>query len=121
MRVPMGASHGIGHQLGAVAGVAHGHTSCVLLPEVMRYNLSVNADRQKLIAGAMGEDCTPAHELVKTLIKQLGMPTTLREVGVKRVQFDAIADGALQNMFVRANPRAIETTSQVVEILEGCW
>lgn len=121
MRVPMGASHGIGHQLGAVAGVAHGHTSCVLLPEVMCYNLSVNADRQKLIAGAMGEDCTPAHELVKTLIKQLGMPTTLREVGVKRVQFDAIADGALQNMFVRANPRAIETTSQVVEILEGCW
>ena len=31
MRTPYGASHGIGHQLGAVAGVQHGLCSCVLL------------------------------------------------------------------------------------------
>ena len=121
MRVPMGASHGIGHQLGAVAGVAHGHTSCILLPAVLRYNQPVNADRQKLIAQALGSPDQPAHNLLFSLIKDLGLPTTLQEVGVKRSQFQMIAEGAMQNMFVRANPRSINSTSQVVEILESCW
>jgi maleylacetate reductase len=121
MRVPMGASHGIGHQLGAVAGVAHGHTSCILLPAVMRYNLPVNAERQKLVAKALGFPERPAHELLSSLISELGMPTTLQEVGVERSQFESIANGAMHNMFVRANPRSITTPSQVLEILESCW
>lgn len=121
MRVPMGASHGIGHQLGAVAGVPHGHTSCVLLPAVMRFNEAVTRERQTLISQALGAPEQQAHELVADIIRSLGMPTTLREVGVKREQFDAIADGALQNMWVRANPRPIDTTEQVFEVLESCW
>jgi len=121
MRVPMGASHGIGHQLGAVAGVAHGHTSCILLPAVMRYNVSVNADRQKLIAQALGSPDQPAHALLTSFIQDLGMPTTLQEVGVKRSQFQAIANGAVHNIFVRANPRSIDSASQVLEILDSCW
>lgn len=120
MRVPMGASHGIGHQLGAVAGVPHGLTSCVLLPAVMRYNLSANAARQDRVAQALGEPQTPAHELLQALIHELALPSTLGEVNVHRWQFDAIADGALQNMFVRANPRPITTRAQVMEILESC-
>ena len=52
--VPMGASHGIGYVLGAEFGVPHGHTSCVMLPSVMRWNKSANAERQALVAAAMG-------------------------------------------------------------------
>jgi alcohol dehydrogenase class IV len=37
-RTPFGASHGIGHQLGAVAAVPHGVCSCVLLPAVLDWN-----------------------------------------------------------------------------------
>src|SRR5215468_3620502 len=36
--VPMGASHGIGYVLGAVFDIPHGHTSCIMLPSVMRWN-----------------------------------------------------------------------------------
>src|SRR5262249_30795235 len=42
--VPMGASHGIGYALGASYNVAHGHTSCVMLPAVLKWNSVVNAD-----------------------------------------------------------------------------
>jgi maleylacetate reductase len=42
-RVNYGASHGIGHVLGGIADVPHGHTSCVMLPHVMRYNEPVTA------------------------------------------------------------------------------
>ena len=34
--VAKGASHGIGHVLGGTAGVAHGYTSCIMLPHVLR-------------------------------------------------------------------------------------
>ena len=53
-RIPWGASHGIGHQLGAVAGVPHGYCSCVMLPSVLRYNNEVNADQQKTGGGSDG-------------------------------------------------------------------
>lgn len=120
MRVPMGASHGIGHQLGAVAGVPHGHTSCVLLPGVMRYNEIVNADRQRLVAQALGSSQQPVDVQLRTLIKTLGLPTRLRDVNVNRSQFEAIANGALENMFVRANPRPITNSAQIYDILEIC-
>ena len=51
-RVDWGASHGIGHQLGAVANVPHGHCSCVMLPSVLRWNCSVNAAQQTVVAQA---------------------------------------------------------------------
>ena len=51
--VPMGASHGIGYVLGAVFDVPHGHTSCIMLPAVMRWNKTVNAERQALVSVAM--------------------------------------------------------------------
>jgi alcohol dehydrogenase class IV len=121
MRVDMGASHGIGHQLGAVAGVPHGHTSCVLLPAVLDYNVTENADRQALISRALGAPERAASELIAQTIAALGMPRTLRDVGVKQSDFEAIANGALQNMFVRANPRPIKTKSDVFQILERCW
>src|SRR5436305_1062165 len=52
--VPMGASHGIGYVLGAEFGVPHGYTSCVMLPSVMRWNKSANAERQAQVAAAKG-------------------------------------------------------------------
>src|SRR5260370_22898956 len=52
--VPMGASHGIGYVLGAVFDIPHGHTSCIMLPAVMGWDKSVNAERHAPLAAAMG-------------------------------------------------------------------
>lgn len=120
-RVPYGASHGIGHQLGAVAGVAHGHCSCVMLPSVLRYNAAVNADRQALVSEAMGQPGVPAADVVEALVTSLGQPTRLRDVGVERAQLDAIAAGSVENMMVRSNPRPVETAVQIREILDLAW
>ena len=57
--VPTGASHGIGYALGATFGVAHGHTSCVMLPAVLKWNAAVNAERQKALSEAMGAPDRP--------------------------------------------------------------
>lgn len=120
-RVEWGASHGIGHQLGAVANVPHGHCSCVLLPSVLKYNAETNGERQQLVAEAMGDPGRPAHALVAELIERLGMPTRLRDVGVERSHFDAIANGGMQNMMVRSNPRPITHADHIRDILEIAW
>lgn len=120
-RVEWGASHGIGHQLGAVANVPHGHTSCVLLPAVMRYNKPVNGERQAMVAGAFGKPGGDAAALIGELIEALGQPRTLRDVGVLKAHYPAIAAGAMQNVMVRSNPRPIDAPEQISEILDLAW
>lgn len=120
-RVPYGASHGIGHQLGAVAGVPHGYTSCILLPHIMAYNAKAIGDRQGLLSEALGDAAKPAATAIAELVSQLGMPQRLRDVGVTREHFSAIAEGSLLNAWVRANPEPIDHAEQVMGILEAAY
>ena len=117
-RVPYGASHGIGHQLGAVAGVPHGYTSCIMLPHVMAYNEPATSPQQQRIATALGRPDQPASTSMGELIASLGMPTRLRDVGVERDHFAAIANGSLANAWVRANAQPITSPDEVLSILE---
>lgn len=116
-----GASHGIGYALGAGYDVAHGHTSCVMLPAVMRWNAPVNADRQMALSQAMGAPDRPAADLVAELIAELGQPGTLRAVNIRRDQLPELARRALDYPNLRANPRPVTTVEQVSEILEIAW
>jgi len=116
--VPMGASHGIGYVLGAEFGVPHGHTSCVMLPSVMRWNKSANAERQALVASAMGHPNEDAGDVLDDFIRGLGMPRSLREVKVGPEHFDRIAQQAMATPWVPRNPRKIEGPAQVREILD---
>jgi maleylacetate reductase len=119
--VPVGASHGIGHVLGAHAGVPHGETSCVMLPAVMTWNRGVNFEEQMRVARAFDRDDDDAAGAVRELIASLGLPTRLREVGVRREDFAVIAEKAMHDHAVKTNPRPVEKPADVVEILELAW
>lgn len=116
--VPMGASHGIGYVLGAAFGVPHGHTSCIMLPAVMRWNKPENADRQALVASAMGKADSDAGGLLDAFIGGLGMPRSLATVNIGRENFQQIAEQAMGTPWVPRNPRRIDGPAQVREILE---
>ena len=119
--VPKGASHGIGHVLGGTAHVPHGYTSCVMLPHVLRFNLAVNPDRQALVSDALGERDAPAADLVAGLIADLGLPSRLRDVGVKEDQLDLIAELSMHDRWIHTNPRKIDGPPMVREILDAAW
>ena len=112
--VPMGASHGIG----AAFDVPHGHTSCIMLPAVMRWNRVVNAERQAMVAAAMGRPGEDAGGLLHALIAGLGMPRSLSAVKIGPEHFDRIAGQAMATPWVPRNPRHINGPAQVREILE---
>jgi len=116
--VPMGASHGIGYVLGAMFDIPHGHTSCIMLPAVMRWNKPVNAERQALIAAAMGHPGEDAGDVLDAFIAGLGMPRSLGAVGIRADSFDTMSDAAMKTPWVPRNPRPIAGPEQVREILE---
>lgn len=119
--VTRGASHGIGHVLGGTADVPHGYTSCVMLPNVLRYNKPVNAAQQDEVSAALGRPGDDAAGAVGDLISSLGLPRRLRDVGVSREQFPTIAENAMLDRHISTNPRPIGGPEDVLEILEMAW
>jgi len=116
--VPMGASHAIGHILGGTCDVPHGYTSCVMLPNVLRFNAPVNGERQALVSEAFGRAGEAAADVVGEFIAALGMPRTLRDVSVTPDLFDLIAKNSLHDRWLHTNPRKIDGAADVVKILE---
>lgn len=119
--VTKGASHGIGHVLGGTAKVPHGHTSCVMLPNVLRYNKPVNAERQTMVSAALARPDDEAADAVRDLVASLGQPGTLRDVGVGQGQLDDIAAKSMHDRCIHTNPRKITDAAQVREILDMAW
>ena len=119
--VPTGASHGIGYALGATFGVPHGHTSCVMLHAVLKWNAAANGERQKALADAMGAPGREVSDLIKELVVGLDQPVTLRAAGIKREDLPELAKRALEYQPVQLNPRPINTPQDVMEILELAW
>jgi alcohol dehydrogenase class IV len=105
--VPMGASHAIGHQLGSVCGVMHGITSCIMLAPVLRYTSS-RSDKQKKLQDRVlavwnkSLRCEEQNlaDAVEKFVKSLGLPSTLREVGVeKQEDIEKVAESTLTDVF----------------------
>ncbi len=119
--VTKGASHGIGHVLGGTAGVPHGYTSCVMLPPVLRFNEPVNAERQAWVSEALGEPSEKAGDVVAALVASLGLPGTLRDVGVKLEQLDRIAEECMHDRWVHTNPRKLDGPPAVRALLDAAW
>jgi maleylacetate reductase len=119
--VSKGASHGIGHVLGGTADVPHGYTSCVMLPHVLRFNAAENAARQAWVSDALGRPGEAAADAVAALIASLGLPQTLRDVGVRREQLDRIASGSMHDRWVHTNPRKIDGPAAVRSLLDAAW
>jgi maleylacetate reductase len=119
--VSKGASHGIGHVLGGTADVPHGYTSCVMLPQVLRFNLEVNADKQARVSEALGHPGEPAADVVAGLIAGLGLPTRLRDVGVREDQLDVIAENSMHDRWIHTNPRKIDGPAVIRDLLDSAW
>ena len=120
-RTEYGASHGIGHALGADAGVPHGITSCVLLPTVMRFNAAVCAAPMAEIAAALGQPGRDAADQVEALIASLGLPTRIGQLGINADRLPLIAQKAMASPWVHSNPRKIDSAGQVLALLQQAW
>lgn len=107
--------HAMSHAVTAYAQVPHGVANAILVRYVMEFNLIGNPEKHADIAAALGEDTdglTPmeagrvAVDAVRELADEVGIPQTLREVGVTEAMVESLADGAMKaTVGVSMNPR----------------
>jgi len=100
-RVPMGASHAIGHVLGGTCDVPHYFCTAVMMPSVLRYNKPATAEAQSTIADALRAPGLAASDAFAAFIGKLGLPSKLSDVGVGEDRFRLIGENAMLSIFAR--------------------
>lgn len=113
--VGLGVVHGMAHPLSAFYDTPHGVANAVLLPYVMEFNASHTGTKFREIARAMGvkdvdkmkqaEYREAAVKAVAKLKKDVGIPKTLKEIGVKKEDLEALAEAAMADVCTGGNPR----------------
>lgn len=103
------AVHALSYPLGSSFHLPHGLSNALLLPYVMEFNLPAARERYTGVAHALG--CTTAEqgiEKVRFLIRECGLPATLKAVGVPYDAIEALAVDAMKvTRLLKNNPRPV--------------
>ena len=128
--VGLGVVHGMAHPLSAFYDTPHGVANAVLLPYVMAFNAEYTGEKFREIARMMGvknvdsmtqdEYRKAAVDAVRQLSKDVGIPQTLKEIGVKEEDLPALADAAMADVCTGGNPRPC-TKELVLEVYKTAF
>ena len=127
--VGLGIVHSMAHQLGATYDVAHGIACSLFLPYVLEWNGEVVKSRFRDMAKAFGlhvdersdEVCVSlVVNAVRDLETRLGVPQHLNELGVKKEDFEVMAEKALQDPCTGGNPREV-TKEDIIMLMERAY
>jgi maleylacetate reductase len=130
MNTRFGLSHLLGHQIGPRWNVPHGITSCITLPNSMRFMAEIAAERFGPVAEGYGIPFDPSNPKPAALacadrtaefIAQFDVPRTLHDAGVPRAEIGEIVapiTRELQHMSVVDRPM---TEQEVLALLEACY
>lgn len=123
--VGLGLVHGMAHPLSAWYNIPHGVACASLLPTIMKYNKDFTGEKYREIAIVLGiegaetmslEDVRDAAcQAIDQLSKDVGIPATISELGVKEEDIPAIAKDALNDVCTPGNPR--DTTLEEINEL----
>ena len=124
----LGLVHGIAHTLSAHFGLAHGMANATVLPYVMEYNADSCPEKMVDLAkainlpitGNLDEDKLLLAKDLKRLTTELGIKT-LSEQGIKKEDFDMLAEDVLKEPVLGFNPRQNITKEDVLAILEKAF
>ena len=127
--VGLGIVHSMAHQLGATYDVAHGIACSLFLPYVLEWNGEVVKSRFRDMAKAFGlhvdersdEVCVSlVVNAVRDLETRLGVPQHLNELGVKKEDFEVMAEKALRDPCTGGNPREV-TKEEIIMLMERAY
>ena len=124
--VPVGLSHAIGHQLGAI-GVPHGVTSCITLPHVMRFFEPQTRNQQRVMAEELADargarNARSAAEEMEALFGDLQVPRTISQFGIAHDRLNDVVRATMgeAEAVIRQAPRPV-SPDDVRELLERAY
>lgn len=110
------AVHALAYPLGVMYHVPHGLSVALLLPFVMEYNLPAAPARHAQLALALGAEAAASDletgargiALIKKLISDCGLPSSLQELGIPLEAIDTMAADAMKvQRLLKNNVRAV--------------
>ena len=109
----LGATHSLAHPLSALFGMHHGTANAICLPHVMTFNAERKPGLYRRVGIACGLDVLKGSDaeadeksikFVRTFMRKLGLPSALREFGVRETNVDALATQAFADSCHQTNP-----------------
>lgn len=124
----LGNVHAMSHPVSAYFDVAHGVANAILLPTVVAYNELADQGKYyeiyKCIAKCPVEKASfyswMLTEELQTLLDELSIPATLKEVGVKAELFDRMAEDAMKSGNILVNPRST-TKEDIIRLYQKAF
>lgn len=128
---PVAAVHALAYPLGGHFHIPHGLSNSLVLPHVMRFNLPSAAPLYAELAPIMFPDETfsGAPEqvsetlitLIETLIDDLGLPKTLREMNIEASFLPRLAEDAMQQTRLLINNPREMTFASALDIYKTAY
>lgn len=114
--VGLGIVHSMAHSLGAYFDTPHGLANALLLPHVLRWNGKVCPDRFRNMGREFGLDMDNLKDeeavekvcdAVDKLARSVGIPKTLKEIGIPYDALETLATQAINDVCTPGNPREV--------------
>ena len=127
--VGLGIVHSMAHSLGAFFDTPHGVANALLLPHVLKFNGQICPELFRNMGRAFGlnmdnlsdsESVDKVVHAIKELSINLGIPQTLREIGIPEEMIPALAKQALKDPCTPGNPREV-TEEDIIEIYKEAY
>ena len=124
----LGDVHAMSHPVSAYFNVAHGVANAILLPVIVEYNELADQGKYYDIYRCVAKAPVPeamfySHMLteeLRALNMELGIPSCLKDAGVKAEYFDAMAEDAMKSGNISVNPRST-TKADVLELYKKAF
>jgi alcohol dehydrogenase len=122
----LGLVHGIGHALGGGFNIPHGNALCIVLEQVLRYNLPVRSERIAQVAFALGVGKTENNDSanaeaaitrISQLVEAVGLKASLSDYQITQADLDSLAETTLADAVTLNNPQK-PTHEDVVSIMK---
>ena len=127
--VGLGIVHSMAHSLGAFFDTPHGIANALLLPHVLRFNGKVCPELFRNMGRAfelnmdnLSDDAAVEKVVnaVADLSKRLGIPQTLREIGIPEEMIPTLANQAIDDACTPGNPREV-SVDDIIEIYKEAY
>ncbi len=121
----VGLAHSMAHTVGMLYNVPHGVACGIMLPKVMRFNVDHATDKLAMIALQLGVNtfgmdkrkaALAAADEVENLMKSVGHPMRLRDLGVPEDGLEACCMHAAGDPVTLYNARPVGSPQEILEI-----
>jgi len=103
----LGSIHALSHPFGGIYGAHHGALNGVIMPYVLQANRPAIEDRVDYLATVIGvKGFDGFYDWILSLRSEIGIPNTLKELGIDDPDFDRIGAIAIEDPTHGGNPIA---------------